>query len=69
VTERAKGILMERHSIGERQAFEMLRDQSRRSGRKLVDIAMSILEGHLLLPPARERDGAPDRAGRSDGAG
>jgi response regulator NasT len=68
-TERAKGILMERHSIGERQAFEMLRDQSRRSGRKLVDIAMSILEGHLLLPPARERDGAPDRAGRSDGAG
>ena len=63
-TERAKGILMERHKIDERQAFEMLRDQSRRSGRKLIDIAMSVLEGHLLLPsktsnPTPGRDGAP----------
>ena len=27
VTERAKGILMERHSVGEEQAFELLRAQ------------------------------------------
>ncbi len=60
-TERAKGILMERHRISEGQAFEMLRDQSRRSGRKLVDIAMSILDGHLLLPSVSERDVASDR--------
>jgi response regulator NasT len=49
-TERAKGILMERHQIDEQRAFEMLRDQSRRSGRKLVDVARAILEGHTLLP-------------------
>jgi AmiR/NasT family two-component response regulator len=66
-TERAKGILMERHKIDERQAFEMLRDQSRRTGRKLIDIAMSVLEGHLLLPsktsnPRQGRDGAPPGA-------
>ena len=29
VIERAKGILMERHSVGEREAFELLRDHSR----------------------------------------
>jgi response regulator NasT len=42
VTERAKGILMERHSIGERQAFEMLREQARRSNRKIVDVAEAV---------------------------
>ena len=31
VTERAKGILMERHSVDDTGAFEMLRDHSRRS--------------------------------------
>ena len=34
-TERAKGILMERYQIDERQAFEMLRDHARHSGQKL----------------------------------
>lgn len=50
--ERAKGILMERHQIDERRAFELLRDHARRHGRKLSDVADSVLEGHLLLPPA-----------------
>jgi response regulator NasT len=50
ITERAKGILMERHSIEEQQAFVMLRDQARHSGRKLVDIAQAIVDGHSLLP-------------------
>jgi AmiR/NasT family two-component response regulator len=58
-TERAKGILMERHKIDEREAFEMLRDQSRRSGKKLIDIAMAVLEGHLLLPSNAARGGTP----------
>ena len=49
VTERAKGILMERHGIDEHAAFEMLRTHSRRSGRKLVDIAEAIATSHLLL--------------------
>ena len=51
MTERAKGILMERHGIDEQQAFEMLRDQSRRTSRKLIDLARAVLESHLLLPP------------------
>jgi AmiR/NasT family two-component response regulator len=57
--ERAKGILMERHSIGEGSAFEMLRDQSRVANRKLIDLAAVVLDGHRLLPkqpqaPARQ---------------
>jgi response regulator NasT len=50
VIERAKGILMERHSVGERQAFELLRDHARASGRRVVDVAQSVLDGHALLP-------------------
>src|SRR4029079_1714151 len=41
-TERAKGILMERHSVDEDVAFEMLRDHSRAANRKLVDIATAV---------------------------
>jgi response regulator NasT len=51
VAERAKGILMERHQVDERTAFAMLRDQARNNGRKLVDVAQAVLDGHLLLPP------------------
>ena len=50
VTERAKGILMERHSVDDPDAFEMLRDQSRRSNSKLADVAAAVVEGHRLLP-------------------
>jgi AmiR/NasT family two-component response regulator len=49
VTERAKGILMERHGIDERDAFLMIRDQARRTNRKMVDVAGSVLESHRLL--------------------
>ena len=49
LTERAKGILMERHGIDERAAFELLRSHSRRSGRKLVDVAEGVTMSHLLL--------------------
>jgi AmiR/NasT family two-component response regulator len=48
--ERAKGILMERHGVGDRESFEMLRDQARSTGRRVVDVAQSVLEGHALLP-------------------
>jgi AmiR/NasT family two-component response regulator len=51
VTERAKGILMERHGIDERAAFEMLRNHARRTNRKMVEVAESILQSHPLLPP------------------
>lgn len=49
LTERAKGILMERHQIDEREAFELLRSHSRRTGRKLIDIAEAVSTSHLLL--------------------
>jgi AmiR/NasT family two-component response regulator len=50
VIERAKGILMERHGVGERQAFELLRDHSRTTGRRVVEVAQAVLDGHALLP-------------------
>src|SRR3984957_2469540 len=48
--ERAKGILMERHSIDEDAAFEMLRERSRIDNRKLIDLATAVIDGHGLLP-------------------
>jgi AmiR/NasT family two-component response regulator len=59
VTERAKGILMERHSIDEESAFELLREHSRIGNRKLIDIATAVVDGHLLLP---SNPGAPTPA-------
>ena len=50
VIERAKGILMERHGVGERDAFELLRDHARTTGRRVVEVAQSVLDGHALLP-------------------
>jgi AmiR/NasT family two-component response regulator len=50
VTERAKGILMERHSVDEPTAFEMLRAHSRSSNRKVIDVATAVVDGHRLLP-------------------
>ncbi|MFZ0974290.1 MAG: ANTAR domain-containing protein [Solirubrobacteraceae bacterium] len=50
LVERAKGILMERHSINDAHAFEMLREQSRTANRKLADIATAVVDGHRLLP-------------------
>jgi AmiR/NasT family two-component response regulator len=49
-TERAKGILMERHSIDEPAAFELLREHARSTNRKLVDVASAVVDGHRLLP-------------------
>jgi len=49
LTERAKGILMERHSINEGTAFNMLRDRSRVDNRKLIDLAAAVVDGHRLL--------------------
>jgi response regulator NasT len=48
--ERAKGILMERHKVDEKHAFDLLRGEARRTNRKIVDVAETILSAHLLLP-------------------
>ena len=54
VIERAKGIMMARQSIDENRAFDLLRSQSQRSGKKLFDVAQAVLDSHLLLvPPER----------------
>ena len=50
IIERAKGILMERHSVDETTAFALLRDQSRVANRKLIDVATAVVDGHQLLP-------------------
>ena len=52
VIERAKGILMERHGIGEREAFELMRGHARSTSRPVVEIAQAVLDGHALLPTA-----------------
>ena len=49
ITERAKGILMERHGLDEERAFQMLRDKARLRQIMLVDEAQSIIDG--TLPP------------------
>ena len=48
--ERAKGILMERHTIDERHAYELLREHSQNNNRKLIDLATAVVDGHRLLP-------------------
>jgi AmiR/NasT family two-component response regulator len=50
IIERAKGILMERHSADERAAFELLRAKARATNRSVVDLARAVLDGHSLLP-------------------
>ena len=40
---------MERYGIDEREAFELLRSHSRRTGRKLIDLAEAVTTSHLLL--------------------
>ena len=53
LTERAKGILMERHDIDEQAAFSMLRDEARRTNRKVVDVADSVVASRSILPSQR----------------
>jgi response regulator NasT len=52
IIERAKGVLMERYGLDERAAFEQLRDQSRKSSTKLIDVCHALLQAHALLREA-----------------
>jgi response regulator NasT len=52
--ELAKGILMERHKVDERGAFELLRRQARRSNRRVIELAKAVTDGHALLPGAND---------------
>lgn len=51
VIERAKGVLMERHQLDESAAFELLRGHARRNNRKIVDVAIAVIDGAVHLPP------------------
>ena len=51
VIERAKGIPMAVHGIDEQEAFELLRTESQRDGRKLVELAEAVAQTHRLLIP------------------
>ena len=51
VIERAKGILMERHGLAERAAFEQLRSHARSSRRTVVDVARDLAGGATPAPP------------------
>jgi response regulator NasT len=48
--ERAKGILMERHAVGEREAFDRLRGHARSTSASVVSVAQAVSDGHALLP-------------------
>jgi AmiR/NasT family two-component response regulator len=48
--ERAKGIVMERHGLDERGAFDLIRDHARAQSRRVVDVARTVIDGHALLP-------------------
>jgi response regulator NasT len=61
VTERAKGILMERHAVDEATAFAMLRERSRIDNRRVVDLASAVVDGHRLLPKEPQAPGPPLR--------
>src|SRR3954464_2652263 len=58
VIERAKGILMERHAIDDKAAFQRMRDHARSGNRRVVDVAKAVVDGHALLP-ARARKAGP----------
>lgn len=50
--ERAKGILMERHNVDDRAAFQRVREHARSHNRTVIDVAAAVTEGHALLPKA-----------------
>ena len=49
VIEQAKGVLMASQGIRRDEAFALLREHSRRTNRKLVEIADAILKAHALF--------------------
>jgi AmiR/NasT family two-component response regulator len=57
--EQAKGILMASHAVDADRAFQMLRDHSQHSGRKLVDVAQAVVDSHLLLLGPLPRSAPP----------
>ena len=61
LVERAKGILMQRHSLSEEEAYLRLRNDSRRSRRAMRDLAEQIIQQELKLRQSTEveKEAAP----------
>ncbi len=47
--EKAKGILMDRYKIGEKEAMRRLQKESRRQRKKIKEIAKAVISSELLL--------------------
>jgi AmiR/NasT family two-component response regulator len=54
ITERAKGILMERHGVDDHGALQMLRAETQSEGGALIDAAQTVIDGVRLAsePPS-----------------
>jgi hypothetical protein len=75
--EQAIGVLAERHRLRPRQAFDLLRNVARSGGRKVIEVAESVVDSAsnplLVLPeglaraagPAKQRGRSPRHARRS----
>jgi AmiR/NasT family two-component response regulator len=56
VIERAKGILMERHGLDARAAFDRIRAHARSHNQTVVHVAGAVADGHALLGDADGRE-------------
>jgi hypothetical protein len=63
-TERAIGVLAERHGTSARDAFESLRRDARSQGRPVAELAREVLDG-LAADPAQAEGAGARRGGRS----
>jgi hypothetical protein len=68
--EQAIGVLAERHRLRPRQAFDLLRNVARSGGRKVIEVAESVVDSTsnplLVLPEGLARTaGPPKQRGRS----
>jgi hypothetical protein len=61
-TERAIGMLAERHGVEPRQAFDGLRAEARRQGRAVQEVAREVLEGRTDPQPRRQIPAADGRS-------
>jgi len=58
--EQAKGVLAERHSLNVDDAFDALRTYARNNGLRLTDVATSVVDRSIDIPPRLPRaSGSP----------
>jgi hypothetical protein len=67
-TERAIGVLAERHGISARSAFESLRGDARSQGRPVAELAREVLDGLGPETPDAGTDAPPSPSGEEPGS-